>query len=178
MICQLNGACTFYVYCFDWLKLRPSSSKNGSVRPSHLFNYLPIIASSWNFQESLPWPKVMSMQNVKVRGQRSRSKRSKQILTQIGRFRTVYLHFVFTHGYEMIHIAWSSIEEVPYCFSRSSVKFHGHNGKKIANFDPNWAFPDCNSSLNSPTQGSNWRRRHRQNTHWFLKRRTFALWNL
>ena len=46
--------------------------------------------------------------------------------------------------------AWSSIEEVPYCFSRSSVKFQGHTALKIVEFDPNWAFPDCNSSLNSP----------------------------
>ena len=46
--------------------------------------------------------------------------------------------------------AWSSIEEVPYCFSRSSVKFQGHIALKIVEFDPNWAFPDCNSSLNSP----------------------------
>ena len=50
----------------------------------------------------------------------------------------------------MIHKAWSSIEEVPYCFSRSSVKFQGHTALKIVEFDPNWAFPDCNSSLNSP----------------------------
>ena len=42
-----------------------------------------------------------------------------------------------------------SIEEVPYCFLRSSIKLQGHTAKKIANFDQNWAFPDCNSSLNS-----------------------------
>ena len=50
----------------------------------------------------------------------------------------------------MMHKAWSSIEEVPYCFARSSVKFQGHTALKIVEFDPNWAFPDCNSSLNSP----------------------------
>ena len=50
----------------------------------------------------------------------------------------------------MMHKAWSSIEEVPYCFSRSSVKFQGHIALKIVEFDSNWAFPDCNSSLNSP----------------------------
>ena len=50
----------------------------------------------------------------------------------------------------MLLKAWSSIEEVPYCFSRSSVKFQGHTAQKIVEFDPNWAFPDCNSSLNSP----------------------------
>ena len=41
-----------------------------------------------------------------------------------------------------MHKAWSSIEEVPYCFSRSYVKLQGHTAKKIIDFDPNWAFPD------------------------------------
>ena len=50
----------------------------------------------------------------------------------------------------MMHKAWSSIEEVPYCFSRSYVKLQGHTAKKIVEFDPYWAFPDSNSSLNSP----------------------------
>ena len=50
----------------------------------------------------------------------------------------------------MMHRAWSSIVEVPYCFSRSYVKFQGHTALKIVEFDPNWAFPDSNSSLNSP----------------------------
>ena len=49
----------------------------------------------------------------------------------------------------MMHKAWSSIEEVPYCFSRSYVIFLGHTALKIVEFYPNWAFPDCNSSLNS-----------------------------
>ena len=66
-----------------------------SVCLSHLFDYVPIIVSSQNFQEFLPMTKVTSMQKVKVKGQ-------------------------------------------------------GHRGKKIVEFYPNWAFPDCNSSLNSP----------------------------
>ena len=45
-----------------------------SVCPSHLFHYVPIIISSWNFQELLPLTELMSMQKVKVTGQRSRSK--------------------------------------------------------------------------------------------------------
>ena len=49
-----------------------------------------------------------------------------------------------------MHRAWSSTVEVPYCFSRSYVKFQVHTAKKIVKFDPNWAFPDCDSSLNSP----------------------------
>ena len=50
----------------------------------------------------------------------------------------------------MMHKAWSSIEEVPNCFWRSSVKFQGHTALKSVKFDPDWAFPDSNSSLNSP----------------------------
>ena len=50
----------------------------------------------------------------------------------------------------MKHKAWSSIENVPYYFSRSSVKFQGHAGQKIADFNPNWAFPNCSSSFNLP----------------------------
>ena len=49
----------------------------------------------------------------------------------------------------MIHKACSSIDEVPYWFSRSSVKFQVHMRQMIYNFDLNWGFPDCNSSLNS-----------------------------
>ena len=50
----------------------------------------------------------------------------------------------------MLHKAWSSIEELPYCFWRSFVKFQGHTALKSVAFDPNWAFPDCNFNLNSP----------------------------
>ena len=60
-----------------------------SVRPSvrlsvcHTFHYVPLIVSSWNFQ-LLPLTKVMSMQEVKVSGQRSRSQRSKPNLAVSG----------------------------------------------------------------------------------------------
>ena len=49
-----------------------------------------------------------------------------------------------------MHKAWSNIEEMPYCFSRSYVKLQGHTALKIVEFDPDWSFPDCNSILNSP----------------------------
>ena len=49
----------------------------------------------------------------------------------------------------MMEKAWSSMEEVPICLSRSYVKFQGHTSKKIITFDQNWVFPYCNSSLNS-----------------------------
>ena len=39
---------------------------------------------------------------------------------------------------------------MPYCFARSAVKFQGRTPLKIVEFDLDWAFPDCNWSLNSP----------------------------
>ena len=42
----------------------------------------------------------------------------------------------------MLHKAWNSKGEMPYCFPRSSVKFQGHTVQNITDFDPNWAFPD------------------------------------
>ena len=50
------------------------------------------------------------------------------------------LHFEFTDGNEMLHKAWNSKGEVPYCFPRSSIKFQGDTGQNITDFDPNWAF--------------------------------------
>ena len=49
----------------------------------------------------------------------------------------------------MMHRPWSSIVEVPHCFSRSNVKFQGHTALKIVKFYRNWAFLDSNASLNS-----------------------------
>ena len=48
-----------------------------SVSLSHIFDYVPIIVSSWNFQELSHWTRVRSIQKVKVRSQRSRSQRSR-----------------------------------------------------------------------------------------------------
>ena len=80
---------------------------------------------------------------------RSHGSKNRRIWPKLG-VSGLLLKFEITDGYEMMHKAWSSIEEVPYYFSRSYVKFQGHTAKKIIDFDPNWAFPDCNSSLNSP----------------------------
>ena len=38
----------------------------------------------------------------------------------------------------MMHKTWCGVEEVPYCFSRSSIKFQGHTGWKIDNFNIIW----------------------------------------
>ena len=67
-----------------WMVQSVRLSVRPSVRPSRLFDYVPIIVSSWNFQELLPVTEVTSMQKVKVRGQRSRSQRSQPNLTVSG----------------------------------------------------------------------------------------------
>ena len=63
-----------------------------SVCLSHLFNYVPIIVSSCNFHKLLPMTIVMSMQKFKVRGQRSRSQRSKPQLSCLGTITPVWIH--------------------------------------------------------------------------------------
>ena len=110
-----------------------------------------ILIRWWNDAYSLMLLRRGALLFFKVIRQISRSHGSKncQIWPRLG-VSGLLLQFEFTNGYEMMHKAWNSTEEVPYCFSRSFVKFQGHTALKIVEFDPNWAFPDCNSSLKSP----------------------------
>ena len=73
-----------YKWYFPSVRLSVRPSVCPSVCLSHLFDYVPIIVSSRNFQELLPMTNVRSMQKVKVRGQRSRSQRSQPNLTVSG----------------------------------------------------------------------------------------------
>ena len=79
---------TLWIFSCDqaalWMVQSVCPSVRLSVCLSHLFHYVPIILSSWNFQELLPVTTVTSMQKVKVRGQRSRSQRSRPNLTVSG----------------------------------------------------------------------------------------------
>ena len=84
---------------------------------------------------------ISDKSDVHAKGQGQRSKvKVTEVTTQLE----------FKYDDEMMHMAWCCLEEVPYCFWRSSVKFQGHTALKIVEFYPNWAFPDCNSNLNSP----------------------------
>ena len=90
--------------------------------------------------------------NIHAKGQGQRLKaKVTEVTTQLSRFRTVtpvWIHIWWWNDI-YIYIAWCCLGEVPYCFSRSWVKVQGHTALKIVEFDPDWAFPDCNSSLNS-----------------------------
>ena len=51
----------------------------------------------------------------------------------------------------MMHKAWCSIEEVPYCFPSPSIKFQGHKGQKIDDLDQIWARLLGRSQLSNPS---------------------------
>ena len=105
----------------------------------------------WNDTYSLMllWRVALLFFNVIRQISRSRGAKNRRIWPRLG-VSGLLLQFKFTNGYEILHKAYSGIEEVPYCFTRWSVKFQGHTALKIVEFDPDWAFPDCYSSLNSP----------------------------
>ena len=102
----------------------------------------------WNDAQTLMLLRRGALLFFEVICQISRSSGSKIVdFAQFGRFRTVtpvWIHQWLRNDAR----ACTVIQELPYYFSRSSVKFQGHIRQKIADFDPNWAFPDCNSSLN------------------------------
>ena len=90
---------------------------------------------------------VKSDVHAKGQGQRSKVKVT-EVNTQLSRFRT--LTQVWIHIWQWNHAhSWKQHRRGALLFSRSSVKFQGHTTLKIVEFDPDWAFPACNSSLNT-----------------------------
>ena len=137
----------WYIFSCDqaalWMVFSVRPSVRLSVRLSHLFDYVPIIISSWNFQELSHWTRIRSMQKIKVKGQGHRGH------DPTFRFRTVTPVW--------IHIWWWNDTYSLMLLRRGALLFFKvirqisrSHGAKIAEFDPDWAFPDCNSSLNSP----------------------------
>ena len=117
---------------------------NGSVRPfvrlsvRHIFfHYVPIIISSRNFHELLP---LTGVTKVKVT----------EVKTQLSRFQAVTPVWIDTWQWNdaqslVLHRRGSLLFfKVIHQISRS-------HGQKVADFDPNLVFPDCNSSLDRPT---------------------------
>ena len=87
--------------------------------------------------------------HAKGQGQRSKVKVT-EVNTQLSRFRTVTPVW--------IHIWWWNDAQSLMLHRRGALLFfkvirqisRSHTPLKIVEFDPNWVFPDCNSSLNSP----------------------------
>ena len=119
---------------YEWFSpsVRPSVCPSIclSVCLSHLFDYVPIIVSSWNFQELLPVTKVTSMQKVKVRGQRSRSQ---EVTTQLNCFRTVtpvWIHmWWWNDGYSLIMLRRGAL--LFFKVIRQISRSHGSKNRRI-----------------------------------------------
>ena len=80
---------------------------------------------------------------------RSRSKiEVTEFMIPFSRFRTVTPVW-----FEMMHKAWHSIEEVPYCFCflRSFIKFQGHRGWLFEDLNPIWVRLLGRSQLSNPS---------------------------
>ena len=72
--------------------------------------------------------------HAKGQGQRSKVKVT-EVNTHFSRFRTVTPVWIDIWWWNDAQ-SWCCLEEVPYCFSRSSVKFQGHTAQKSSIFTP------------------------------------------
>ena len=116
-----------------------------SVRLSHLF----LLCSHHRIIMKLSGVITNDHSKVHAKGQGQRLKvKVTKVKTQLNRFRTVTPVRIHIWWWIDAHKCYS--EKVLYCFSRSSAKFQGHSALKSVEFDPDCAFPDFNSSLNSP----------------------------
>ena len=86
--------------------------------------------------------------HAKGQGQRSKVKVT-EVTTQLYRFRTVtpvWIHiWWWNDAYSLMLLRRGAL-----LFFKVIRQISRSHGAKIAEFDPDWAFPDCNSSLNSP----------------------------
>ena len=86
--------------------------------------------------------------HAKGQGQRSKVKVT-EVTTQLNRFRTVtpvWIHiWWWNHAYGLMILRRGAL-----LFFKVILQISRSHGSKKLEFDPDWAFPDCNSSLNSP----------------------------
>ena len=104
----------------------------------------------WNNAQSLMSHRTVALLFFKVIHQISRSQETKnrQFRPELS---VSGLQFEFTEGFGMMHKAWRNVEEVPYNFSRSSIKFQGQTGWKISDFNPIWVRLLGRSQLSNPS---------------------------
>ena len=99
-----------------------------SVCLSHLFHHVPIIVSSWNFKELLPWSNV----HAKGQGQRSKVKVT-EVNTQLSLFRT--LTPVWIHIWQWNHAnSWKQHRRGALLFFkviRQISRSHGSKNRRI-----------------------------------------------
>ena len=111
------------------------------IQIKHLGTVTRVWISWWllNEAQTLMWHRRGALLFLKVICQISRSHGTKNCrfwpqFAVCG----LYLQFEFTNGFEMMHKACHSIENVPYWFLRSTIKFQCHMGQKIDDLIPIW----------------------------------------
>ena len=90
---------------------------------------------AWSNMEEVLY--CFSKSSVNLQGHKA--KKNRRFWPKLG-VSGLLLQFEFTNDDEMMHKAWSNMEDVPYCFSRSSVKLQGHTAKKNRRFWPKISF--------------------------------------
>ena len=94
--------------CFMAAEIKFSEDVRLSVCPSHLFFYVPIIVSSWNSQELLPWTKVMSIQKVKVKGQGHKCLKKFYVLYHSSNQNVFENNYISQgHKYFVVDVTWT-----------------------------------------------------------------------
>ena len=128
---------------FEWFSPSVCLSARPSVTPFWLCSHHRII-----LKFSGVITNDRSNVHAKGRGQRSKVKVT-EVNNQLSHFRTVtpvWIQIWWWNDAQSLML----LRRGALFLSRSSVKFQGHTALKIVKFDPDWAFPDCNSSVNSP----------------------------
>ena len=138
------------VRCMQNFKVKDQGHR-GQNQLSRFWTVTPVLIDLWwwNDAQTLMLLRRGTLLFYKVGCQISRSDGSKKlsILTQIGRFSSVtpiWIHWWlwdYAQSLKQHRRGALSFFKVICQISRSC-------GTKITDFDPNWAFPDCNSSLN------------------------------
>ena len=117
-----------------------------SVCPSVCHTFLTMLPSSYHHEifrsnyHSQKWcPCKRSRSKVKVT----------EVNTQLSRFRTLTPVWIHIGRWNHAHSWWQHRRGALLFFKviRQISTSHGSKNRRI---DPDWAFPDCNSSLNSP----------------------------
>ena len=140
---------------YEWYFLSVRPSVRPSVCPSVRLSVCPSVTPFWlcsHHRIIMKFSGVITTDQDKVhaKGQGQRSKvKVTEVTTQLNRFRTVTPVW--------IHIWWWNDTYSLMLLRRGALLFFKvirqisrSHGAKIVEFDPDWAFPDCNSSLNSP----------------------------
>ena len=117
---------------YHWLKWYPRKRSRSPVKVTEVKTQLSLFRTvtpvwihiwRWNDEKSLMLLRRGALLFFKVIRQiwRSHDWKKHRFWPKSG-VSGLLLKFKFIDGNEMMHQAWSSLEEMPYCFSRSSVK--------------------------------------------------------